>query len=1321
MNSKNYNSESRGIARALRATAAKTRLGFGALLRVCSLVILLACLSVQGMWAQTGNWSGYNDSRFAGGSGTQADPYRIETAAQLAYFANKVTAGTSYAGKYVVLAADIDLGAHWWQPIGALTDDNKNCLFQGIFDGGMHVIRNMTIDWTSGSNNADEKYGLFSTLYNAKVYNVVFENAMITATKAYNFRDHKNLGVLAGMLDHSATGSTEVKQIVIRNSEITDGGYETNAQRSLAGLFAPSSLRAGGLAGYVANKTKIYVEYVVSDVNLDFGNSSGMKELIDLETSNAKNFLGGVFGYVDVNSVATFKHLSVYGTLNPDRDHDYGERGWTRGNWRVKNVYYGDKQGTGDQQVGDDWNTGAKEEVKDKFYFIGKISETHISTDKAEHRLQFAVLNSDGEVVEDLTGFKFDWYWYPSMAKITQTGTPYLDIATSNEDRRISIAINGKKSASRTGYIMRAEYVNGISETHEDENDFKHRFEIKSEDVVVSKTVHPSGKSTYAWIVGGETVSAAAVASVALADKEQSLSLEVRHGDALIGKVNHTIEPEYLRIISEEHTGTAEHTLTAQLVKNEHVHPESTTNAFSWYVDGVRQKVLSNKLTLPVSDKPRTVNVAVREGVVSAWGKTDNNGDIASWDAGVVFSSTAFDEDHADAQPGQIVRVYFDYNSDESGHLQIRGGLQNTPLFSTVELENGDALKKEYGYNTPGSQNYKKAYSAFAKTALENKYIDIVLTEQTIQEFKETPMNGWTAANHFLIWASGSMYVTNVEMRTPGVNYVTSVEKKSINIASDDYVMAPEYMTIAEVEEGVESRIKVNTVYSPIHTESPIDDLYRWYVKEFTHDLVTETDIKNKLSKVNAGNQWNQAEWQFTDIATLLGDAEHCQLAISFNKKYENVPHLRTGNWTEFSLTLSDNGDLTLNLTSDDINKIKNENGLKLWADYNLTITNVSLTTYTTNVGTRYAIKDDPNKGSINITSLMKGAEVYAEAKNGDEVLLRSNVITLANPNGPLVDINPLNGVVGDFLDETPSAYTYEREPENAKLDIKFFDKVIYSIQYDSRDQYAIDDKTNLHEIERPLITWDFTYTRDIAPGMWVPFISPVSFTAEQMEEQGLRVARLYDINFVINADHTNTDWIYIQLLQLHGDDATEANVPCMVLRDEAATGHEYNGKLHLQVDKESGKYILVGDKNPYWQQCASVEYIFTFCGTFQPIGAGGLYKAPGSDKVNYVLSATDGRWHRPSQTLKLPANRFYVSLERKSPEWCAYFDEEPSMAPSIRMRLVGEDEFTDEAITTAISEVEAADINNNVRVNAAQIGLRPGSYIIGGKQVVVE
>lgn len=104
------------------------------------------------------------------GSGTEADPYVISSAAQLQAFAALVDAGNTYAGQYVALGADIDLsGVDNWNPIGAeaKSDTCLDKLFAGTFDGRGHTVSGLKIRVADAASETN--VGLFSTLGNTAV------------------------------------------------------------------------------------------------------------------------------------------------------------------------------------------------------------------------------------------------------------------------------------------------------------------------------------------------------------------------------------------------------------------------------------------------------------------------------------------------------------------------------------------------------------------------------------------------------------------------------------------------------------------------------------------------------------------------------------------------------------------------------------------------------------------------------------------------------------------------------------------------------------------------------------------------------------------------------------------------------------------------------------------------------------------------------------------------------------------------------------------------------------------------------------------------
>ena len=95
-------------------------------------------------------WVGKIAEKFAGGTGTESDPYQISNGAELAYLAQQVNAGESYSDKYFTLTNDIDLGSKEWTPIGNENESWDGYKFEGTFDGDGHTIRGLY------SNSGDE-------------------------------------------------------------------------------------------------------------------------------------------------------------------------------------------------------------------------------------------------------------------------------------------------------------------------------------------------------------------------------------------------------------------------------------------------------------------------------------------------------------------------------------------------------------------------------------------------------------------------------------------------------------------------------------------------------------------------------------------------------------------------------------------------------------------------------------------------------------------------------------------------------------------------------------------------------------------------------------------------------------------------------------------------------------------------------------------------------------------------------------------------------------------------------------------------------------
>jgi rRNA processing protein Gar1 len=191
-----------------------------------SLFIILSCI----MFISNKSYS--QNSYSKSGTGTQADPYIIETLAQLQGLATYVNGATANAtaGKYFQLDTNIDCQGATLTPIGTATHP-----FYGTFDGNMHKVMNFSI---SGNSNI----GLFGYLNKAQISGVQYTptikqlgvvNATITATGTSPMQ----IGALVGYIE----GCSSVENCFVANATI--GG--------------PNATSVGALIGKLNNNTGV--------------------------------------------------------------------------------------------------------------------------------------------------------------------------------------------------------------------------------------------------------------------------------------------------------------------------------------------------------------------------------------------------------------------------------------------------------------------------------------------------------------------------------------------------------------------------------------------------------------------------------------------------------------------------------------------------------------------------------------------------------------------------------------------------------------------------------------------------------------------------------------------------------------------------------------------------------------------------------------------------------------------------------------------------------------------------------------------------------
>lgn len=103
-------------------------------------ILLALCVSSM-LFAQLSIWNGSSDI-WTKGAGTEASPYLIESAEQLAFISDMVNGGvTTYENTYFKLMTNIDLNNLTWVPIGS----SEKRAFKGNIDGNNKTIMNNPI------------------------------------------------------------------------------------------------------------------------------------------------------------------------------------------------------------------------------------------------------------------------------------------------------------------------------------------------------------------------------------------------------------------------------------------------------------------------------------------------------------------------------------------------------------------------------------------------------------------------------------------------------------------------------------------------------------------------------------------------------------------------------------------------------------------------------------------------------------------------------------------------------------------------------------------------------------------------------------------------------------------------------------------------------------------------------------------------------------------------------------------------------------------------------------------------------------------------
>ena len=225
----------------------KEKIKYAGAMLICFIAVLFIRMPVM---ADDGvpetAWRDNAATDFAGGSGTEADPYQITDGAQLAKIAKDVENGTVYKDAYFRLENDIDLSAHRWNPIGVYkwyeggaTEDR---MFAGFLDGNGKTITGLIVDERTEKNRA----GLFGQI-------------AYTGAATNEGMEKNSSAILAGFV-MANSGHT------IRFDDISVSGTIVNTK------VGDNSMMSGGLFG---EANRVTADHCRADVTIEGGDNTG--------------------------------------------------------------------------------------------------------------------------------------------------------------------------------------------------------------------------------------------------------------------------------------------------------------------------------------------------------------------------------------------------------------------------------------------------------------------------------------------------------------------------------------------------------------------------------------------------------------------------------------------------------------------------------------------------------------------------------------------------------------------------------------------------------------------------------------------------------------------------------------------------------------------------------------------------------------------------------------------------------------------------------------------------------------------------------------
>jgi len=236
------------------------------------------------------------------------DIYEIYSPEELAWVASTVNNGQSFAGKIVMLMADIDLAGKEWTPIGAHLMSSAalykmSTTFTGTFDGNYKVIKNLSI----GTEGKPSQYGK----------TVELGGGMSRSGYVGLFGICGEFGITAPETVIKNIGLEDVSIYTVAGGAgaligLSWGAYVENCYTTGKIISYAPEVTAGGLIAELSAWNEISVNNCYSKVNLSCGNGDADELFAGL---------GGLIGNIDNANKPVIVNCYAIGNTNTAGRH----------------------------------------------------------------------------------------------------------------------------------------------------------------------------------------------------------------------------------------------------------------------------------------------------------------------------------------------------------------------------------------------------------------------------------------------------------------------------------------------------------------------------------------------------------------------------------------------------------------------------------------------------------------------------------------------------------------------------------------------------------------------------------------------------------------------------------------------------------------------------------------------------------------------------------------------------------------------------------------------------------------------------------------